>query len=329
MLSMSRVAPVNVSPADTCERALSIWAGQIENSTSQSRAAVLALTQRFCDLSQRLQASLAAAGSAAGEVHGERGLTQTFAQCEQQLGSVIKSLQRACREKTEMAGKVGSMSGFAKELRVMANQVSNVASQSNMLALNAAIEAARAGDSGRGFAVVAQEMYKLSKESKEISTRMSDRIEIIGEAIQNTLSAAGQGAEDDSQAVLTAAATVEKEIQRMREVAQGLLNSSNILLDQGTGIHHEIDEILVSLQFQDRVDQILGAVQTQMDDLKSLFHGVAAAVSNGDSTAVLSGLDDDYLRRMESKYTTDEQRRIHAGEDLSASPTDDSEITFF
>ena len=67
----------------------------------------------------------------------------------------------------------------------MAQQILEIANQTNLLSLNASIEAARAGEQGRGFAVVAQEIGNLAANSSTTAQQISDICGEINDNIAN------------------------------------------------------------------------------------------------------------------------------------------------
>lgn len=59
------------------------------------------------------------------------------------------------------------------------DDITNIASQTNLLSLNASIEAARAGQSGKGFSVVAEEIRKLSEDSAKTAIDIGNLVKEV------------------------------------------------------------------------------------------------------------------------------------------------------
>lgn len=304
--------------------AMPIWSKQVESSRQQTETAIVSLTQRFTGISQRLQDTVQASQLAAGDLAGQGtgGALHVLAESENELVQVINSLKTTQASRDETLAQVRNLTAYTGELRTMAADVAAIAAQTNLLALNAAIEAARAGEAGRGFAVVADAVRSLSSKSSETGQQMSAKVDIINTAITQLVQAASSGADQDSQSVATSEDSIQRVLERFRHVTGRLAESADLLQQESTGIGGELTEVLVSLQFQDRVSQILSHVR---DNIEDLHEHLRQASESPEQAITLDARQ--WLARMETTYATDEQRRNHHGE--SGAPQASQEITFF
>ncbi|WP_424505949.1 methyl-accepting chemotaxis protein [Pseudomonas viridiflava] len=301
-----------------------IWAKQVESSRQQTETAIVELTSRFTGISERLQETVQASQQAAGELDGQNadGALKVLAQSDSELSHVIDSLKATQASRDETLTQVRSLTAYTGELRTMAADVAAIAAQTNLLALNAAIEAARAGEAGRGFAVVADAVRSLSSKSSETGQQMSAKVDIINNAITQLVQAASSGADQDSHSVAESEQSIQHVLQRFQSITGRLAESADLLKQESYGIRDEMTEVLVSLQFQDRVSQILTHVRDNIDSLHT--HLQQSSQSPDEAVAINAR---EWLTRMESTYATDEQRRTHRGE--SAAQQNSQEITFF
>lgn len=72
-----------------------------------------------------------------------------------------------------------------EKIKVLANSIEEISSQTNLIALNASIESARAGEQGKGFAVVAEEIRKLAENSSETVKKIQETINEVFIAVEN------------------------------------------------------------------------------------------------------------------------------------------------
>ncbi|WP_440062414.1 methyl-accepting chemotaxis protein [Pseudomonas syringae] len=304
--------------------AMPIWAKQVESSRQQTETAIVELTDRFTGISERLQETVQASQHAAGELDGQNadGALKVLSQSDSELSQVIDSLKATQASRDQTLSQVRNLTAYTGELRTMAADVAAIAAQTNLLALNAAIEAARAGEAGRGFAVVADAVRSLSSKSSETGQQMSAKVDIINNAITQLVQAASSGADQDSQSVSTSEQSIQNVLERFQTITRHLAESADLLKQESYGIRDEMTEVLVSLQFQDRVSQILSHVRDNIDALHA--HLLQASQSPDQAVAIDAR---QWLARMESTYATDEQRRTHRGE--SAAQQNSQEITFF
>lgn len=308
--------------SELCQEILPLWQGQIDDVIGQSTEAIQMLATRFSELVKSIRGTLEDVDSLESGNAGTN-ITEVMENSEAQLSSLNTNFEEIISSKVELLNEVTQLQGFTDELQAMATDVQGIASQTNLLALNAAIEAARAGESGRGFAVVADEVRSLSQRSSDTGVRMLDKVGGICDAMTSAVDVTKNQLDEEKLKAEQSQQVIKDVISKLDLIINQFANSSGLLKSHGNEISTEINDVLVSLQFQDRVAQIL-------EHTKSEIKRFTALISNPNEIENIN--KSNWLKEMSIGYTTSEQRKLHANNtaDRSCSTQKkDDDIEFF
>lgn len=283
---------------------LPAWARNLELVQQETEAAITGLVMRFRDLLNDLRSS--------GRELVGKGMLQSVQVASAELYDAVSALDSTRISRERFLDEVSGFTVHIDALGKLADGVTRISAQTNLLALNATIEASRAGEAGRGFAVVAEEVRALSKMAGETGGSINGKVAEISRMLSASLQTARGLSSQERALVAQATERIGRVIEgfgtRAQEMEQGLFEARE--REERTAT--VLEEILVGLQFQDRVGQILSHVQLDMGRLQ------AQEEDPPDSGA--------WIPRFESSFTTDEQRHGHQ---FAGLPVANQDVTFF
>ncbi|BAP40909.1 methyl-accepting chemotaxis protein [Pseudomonas sp. 21LCFQ010] len=284
------------------------WSDSIAQSRDLLQSNIGDLFERFSNIASRLESSLGNSEN----ILANGGVGTSLRDANQRLMEVTHAFEASSKRQQALIDTISQLDSYASQLQQMAKRVQEIASQTNLLALNAAIEAARAGEHGRGFSVVADEVRKLSSLSAETGQGMDIKVEEINHAIQSTISAAAELGESERSNLAFLDASVKTVMSHLEDNLNELSGASHTLQRDARDTQQDIQAIMISLQFQDRADQMLDHVQSDQQQLLDALQQQDASLHDPRA----------WLDRLRQRFTTEEERH-------GRTQTTASEVTFF
>ena len=294
---------------------LPVWNTHVESVKKKTEDAVGQLISNFSSIvSEFDQAGFGGVSNVDQSKQSDATIT-LLDLCKKELTPVINSLSRMIDSKDELLQCIRDLAKSTADMNSMAFEVGQIAAQTNLVALNAAIEAARVGPAGRGFAVVADEVRRLAQSSADTGKRMGERVAQVSEIMKFALAAADRATIQDKKVLEISGAVVGdvlSHVETMGGAAEQMRHHGNV-------IRTDVESLLVSLQFQDRVSQILDVVIADMSKLQDTV--VQLGQEELPSTA-------QWMEDLQGTYTMDEEHHNHGdkGKKYASAST---EITFF
>ena len=158
------------------------------------------------------------------------------------------------------------------ELQSCITEIEAINRQTRLLSLNAQIEAGRAGDAGAGFQVVSTEMHTLSRRIDALSEKMRGSTAIVTRSIKEVISSIRKEYEELSEIGamdLTQQIDAKEHLEILlnalvarNDEIHGVLGHST---DTARRISDEIREVVMAMQFQDRMKQRTDAIVKALD----------------------------------------------------------------
>ena len=206
------------------------------------------------------------------------------------LSSVISDAIQLLKDMTEMLEENSRLNvDFSKSIEMIlqntaainkiTEDIQYISDQTNLVALNASIEAARAGEHGRGFSVVAEEVRKLSDRTNKASYDITQIVGKVNHSVENISQSLSENLEktkNKKESVDLAVQSLFESAKKSTEVFSKLVKSS---VASSEAVANQIDQIILSLQFQDITRQEIEAALQPLRQIRTLSDEMVAKLS--------------------------------------------------
>lgn len=259
---------------------------QLLSVTEHTESSAIAIGEKVRFIYEKAQKHLAESNEISKQFSA-RSVIGSDGKERQSLSGVLNNGTQLLQEMSSMLEENSQLNtGYHKSIEVILHNTATInkitediqyiSDQTNLLALNAAIEAARAGEHGRGFSVVAEEVRKLSDRTNQASSDITQIVAKVNDSVQameSSLTENLRKTENSKGMVNQAVQTLMSSTRESTEVFGKLIESA---VQSSELVAHNIDQIILSLQFQDITRQQIEAAMAPLKEISVLVGDMQA-----------------------------------------------------
>lgn len=318
MSSMAQQSMTSTRELDSTFQTISASAIQASGAVNESSAAANQIFDTARLAIKTTESSLEKTGAAKILV-GETG---------ERINVLITGVADSVKTNQNNVNTLEYIENQAADLNEKIKSIMKNADNINLFALNAAIEASRAGEHGAGFTVVADEIRKLSEQTEEDSTHVSNSIASVMNsvsAIKADLDAVLQQSASDSKAAEKITLDLEEASAAMATIGTGSGEIKSLSYDLTVEIEKILkncDEIAnAAAQSQSAVQQASDGVSQQskgMESIAGTAEDIDSLINRFASTSRYSSNDAEELATTAEELSATIQQANSATQQLSA-----------
>jgi methyl-accepting chemotaxis protein len=244
----------------------------------------------------------------------------------QQVQQLIARLEHRAGEQSRFEVQLEQLQTLVAGVRRLTPELISIARQTHQLALGTALEAARAGEGGRVFAQMAEDVQRVAAVSDSLAVDVSGLLGGLSALGAEALADSRRYEQEDLALARALAGLLPEHLATLDALAGAQGAQLQQLISQDLALVDEVDAALVALQFQDRVSQVLVAVEQDMQRLEREVKLGRAQLLAGERAEPIDA--EAWMARLSQGFTTPEQHSLRRG--AAPGPAqDDVGITFF
>lgn len=296
-------------------KVLPVHREQMQRVIASTEQAALSLGAEFQAILRSLSETTTTAlslGETLMDEHSDRNIVSTLSQNERALENMRRSFDERSNDSSGLINSLRSVQERSKIVHDQTARIHKLAQTTNLLALNAAVEAARSGEVGRGFAVVAGEVRNLSIQSATAADDIEKTISEFTNALDQLAQTISGYVKDEASMFDTVHGSMQSLTGELVGIIVEMNGNNDKIADGNKQVQQTVQNVIVTLQFQDATRQVLEHVR---DDLNRLADSLTQRVDTLDRWCAERGVE--YQAGHESKdvyssYTMDSERAVYS-----------------